>query len=78
MTMQDIDWAAMTRTQHEASFNMLVVFHDDMNGRLRIGEGHDNGDLFDISRDINKAMHAANDDLARREAELTEAIGGTR
>lgn len=73
MVLADIDWAALSRPQHEAVFAALVNVHDDVLSRVRVGEGRDNTTLFTLASDLNTAMGAGNDDLARRELAF---IGG--
>lgn len=71
--MPTIDWASMTPPQHSTAFSVLATVHADVVSRIRVGEGHDNSVLFELAADINKALHAGNDDLARREHQLTGA-----
>lgn len=61
----NIDWAGMTMGEHEQVFAVLSAVH--AHTISRIGEGIDNMPLLELGRDLNKAMHAANDDLTRRE-----------
>lgn len=63
----NIDWAGMTLGEHEQVFAVLCAVHAHTISRIRIGEGIDNTPLFNLVADINKAMHAGNDDLVRRE-----------
>lgn len=63
----DVEWGALTRPEHKAVFNVLKDMHDDVIGRVKVKDGHDNSDLFAIATDLNRVMHAGNDDLARRE-----------
>ena len=69
----NIDWASYTRPQHEAVFDVLAAVHADTISRIRVGEGIDNTPLFALATDINNAMHAGNDDLARREHRYEKA-----
>lgn len=70
-----VDWPSLTLDQHAAAFRILRRAHEAVLARVVIAEGHDNTALFALAKDINNAMHAGNDDLARREHEMT---GSTR
>lgn len=63
----NIDWASMSRDEHGAVFDVLAAVHAHTISRVRAGEGIDNTPLFNLAADLNQAMHAGNDDLARRE-----------
>lgn len=70
--LHDLDWSSMTRVEHTAAFAALRACHAEAMSRVRIKDGHDNTDILDFGIAINRAMHAANDDLARREAAALE------
>lgn len=69
--MADIDWAGMTSAQHKTAFAVLAWLHADVISHVRIGEGHDNTELFALAADINHAMQRGNDELVRREVAMT-------
>jgi len=71
--LQDLDWSAMSRVEHTATFAALRACHAEAMSHVRIKDGHDNTDVLDLGIAINRAMHAGNDDLARRE---TSALKG--
>lgn len=62
-----IEWESLTRHQHDAMFTALKDLHADVIGRVKAEEGHDNTLLLAFATELTRAMHAANDDLVRRE-----------
>lgn len=67
----DIDWNALTLPQHQAVLAALTQMHQEVISRVRIKDGHDNAALFAVAVEVNKAMHAGNDDLARRDHSMS-------
>lgn len=68
-----IDWPALTLAQHETTFATLHAVHRAIIDRVDPGTP-EAGVMLALAVDINKVMHAGNDDLARREAELAGKI----
>ncbi len=71
MGLKDIDWAGLSRPQHQAVFGAIANVHDEVVSRVRGEEGRDNTTLLTLAVDLNGAMRAGDDELVRRELAAT-------
>lgn len=61
-----IDWAALSRREHDVAFKTLAKLHEDLNSQSGQEPTRTPG-LYAACHHITTEMHRANDDLARRE-----------
>lgn len=66
-----IDWAALSRREHNVAFQTLAKLHEDLNSQSGQEPTRTPG-LFAACHHITDEMHAANVDLERRERAVQE------